>query len=190
MDKSKIELPDVAEDLKLYTLKNSNFQSKRDYISLSNAFLPADVLFDNYCNGYIASDVERLKCYKGYQMEKDLLRRLQSIYGDNLRVDVEITSCSKMVQGHPDFALYDFPGDCKSVLKDEWLPVNNRLPNKVYYQLQAYMLYSSINKAVIIYESRESGLLWSAWIPKNEAVQKIIYDKINDVLLKIKNIGV
>lgn len=172
----------ILQKLEQFTIDNSNFDTKRDYISMSHAYLSIDELINQYKNGFEYSKEIALKCYKGYQMEKDLLERLEEIF--NLSIEIpgqELIACSGLIKGHPDFNFEDYPGDIKSVLMDEWLPKNGKLPKKVYWQMQAYMKYSCKEKSVIIYESRQTGLLQEIWIRKNEKIQEEIHNKFMEI---------
>lgn len=179
---------EVSEMLMSLTSKRSQFQEKRNYISLSGAMLPVDDILSRYKNGYTATIKDRLKCYKGYQMEADLLKRIMSILPEDVTGEYEISYAGGLIKGHPDFKYMNDPGDCKSVLKDDWLPDSrNKLPKRIYWQMQAYMLYGKMqygghDKALLIFESRESGLIRDYWIRSNKFIQEEIQDKFNEVL--------
>lgn len=164
-----------------YTARNSRYETSRSYVSLSNIYLSVEDLINQYKNGFADSIPIRLKCYKGYQMEDDILNRLGSIFGD-LKTDIEINIHHGLIQGHPDFSLYDHPGDCKSVLKDDWIPKPGKLPRKVYWQMQGYMLYLKKKKSLVIYESRENGYLKTFLVYENHRIQSEISMKINEII--------
>jgi hypothetical protein len=174
----------IQENLIKYTCDNSNFETKRNYISLSNIYYEVDKLIDQYKNGYTADEKALLKCYKGYQMERDLILRMSKIYEGTGRfvVGYEINPFNGLIKGHPDFIFDGYPGDCKSVLMDEHLPNQYRLPKKVYWQIQAYMLYMNKSEGIIIYESRESGIIMECRIKENSFIQTEIKDKIEIIL--------
>jgi hypothetical protein len=165
-----------------YTTENSNFETSRDYISLSHCHLSIEELVNQYKSGFQDGIQTRLKCYKGYQMERDLLIRIIDVFGkDRIKLDQEISAFNGKVKGHPDFWFMNYPADCKSVLMDDWLP-NGWLPRKVYWQMQGYMYYSNRNKALVIYETRQSGLIKSFWINANRSIQNEIDLKLNEVI--------
>jgi len=169
-----------------YTLKHSNFETRRNYISLSNCYLSVDEIVSQYRNGFTDTLKGQLKCYKGYQMEHDLVKRIIAIYGDRIKTKSEISGFEGLVKGHPDFTFDDYPADCKSVLMDKWLP-DGRFPRKVYWQMQGYMKYSRQNKALVVYESRETGILKASWVFANIEIQNTINQKLIDVI-KLINI--
>lgn len=173
----------VVKSLEEHTARHSNFQTKRNYISLSHIALDDDELLKQWFHGFDDSLKIRLKCYKGYQMERDLIARLQMIYGDRFTPGslIELQAFDGLFKGHPDFSIDNILGDCKSVLLDEWLPEQGKLPRKVYWQMQAYMLYGKVDNSLVIYESRESGLLREYWLTPNKHVQDLIEQKVQRI---------
>ena len=172
---------DIAYELTRYTLQNSNFDTKRNYISMSNIFLPADVLINQYRNGFQETPEGRLKCYKGYQMEADLMRRLNNIYGTELEQYPELSDATGLFKGHPEARLYGKLLDCKSVLLDEWLPTTH-VPKRVFWQMNGYMLLDGSKEAILIYESRENGIIKQINVKANTAIQDAIREKMNIIL--------
>lgn len=170
----------ISEVLESYTASISNFEPTRNYISLSNAV--ADVK-DLMKMKFEDSLLIRLKCYKGYQMDRDLLERITKVFYPHILRSPEITAFDGMVKGHPDFLFDGFPADCKAVPLDEHLPVD-RVPKKVYWQM--YMLYSSRAWALVVYESRESGRIKHFWIPANSTIQQVIDVKYRTVVETIR----
>lgn len=161
----------ISARIELHTAEISNFEKRRDYISLSHALQPKEELLKMYLDGFEDGLMIRLRCYKGYQMERDLVARVKHVLG---AVDHPEISCfDGLVKGHPDFMYQGNPGDGKSVPLDEHLP-EVRVPRRVYYQVQAYLLYSKKPSALVIYESRESGKIRDYLITHNEAVQNEI----------------
>jgi len=178
---------DISQKLIETTIKNSYFEKKRDYVSMSNASLSVDELISQYFNGFEYSENIALKCYKGYQMESDLRTRIMSCFHEECLLGYELKAFDGIVKGHPDLWIFNMPGDIKSVLMDEWMPKNGKLPKKVYWQMQAYMLFSNRNQSVVVYESRETGLINHFYLRENKIVQKEIYDKFETVVKTIKN---
>lgn len=181
----------IENELTDYTIKNSRFEEKRNYISMSGAVYNVEKIVDNFIKGYQAGRKERLKCYKGYQMEADLLRRIKAVFGDRLDGRVtfkqEIAAFDGLVKGHPDLVFHGIPVDVKSVLMDEWIPgiktvMRPMLPRKVYWQMQAYMLYGKSKNGIVLYESRENGLLRCFEVSENVRVQGEIDAKFRDAV--------
>lgn len=178
-------MKNISKYLISYTIEHSKFEEKRNYVSLSNSIKTAEELFNDYVNGYSTNETGKLKCYKGYQMENDMITRLIALYGERIETNCEISVFDGIVQGHPDLKLFGIYGDIKSVLKDEWIP-NGRLPRKVYYQMQGYMHYSGTKESIVIYESRESGLIADFIVKENIAVQDEIRRKMYQVFTMIQ----
>ena len=178
---------EISNKLESYTASISKFDTSRKYVSLSNAALDEQVLIDQYFNGFQDGHEIRLRCYKGYQMERDLLVRIQATFPNDVTPGGEISAFDGLVQGHPDFRFNGFPADCKSVPLDEHLPESGRLPRKVFMQMQAYLTYGGEGKALVIYESRETGKIRDFWIPGVVPVMKSIYDKYDRVVRVIQS---
>lgn len=175
---------DFVSRIERYTAEHSNFDSSRDYISMSHSNLSVVDLVNQFESGFDDSLAIRLKCYKGYQMQKDLINRITAVFGDAIVTDAEISAFNGVVKGHPDFMYNGIPGDCKSVALDTWLP-QGKLPYRVFCQMQAYMLYSSTTSAVVIYESRETGKLAQFIVAQSRKVQTEIDDKFRAVVHRL-----
>jgi len=169
----------ITKDIEDYTAENSNYETSRNYISLSHCSLSVEEIVNQYRNGFKDSLEIRLRCYKGYQMEFDLVMRLSKIYPGKIKTGTEITGFGGIVKGHPDFMFEGCPGDCKSVLMNDWIPQNGKLPRKVYWQMQGYMKYSETNKSLVIYESREGGRIKAFWVYPNQRIQEEINLKLS-----------
>ncbi len=169
----------ITEKLTAWTVAHSGHQPRRDYIGLSQCSLPVDEIIRTHRDGFqTPSEKDHCKFYKGYQLEADLLRRLRAVFRERVQPGGEISAFGGLVKGHPDFTLDGFPGDCKTVPLDEHLPIDGHLPRRVFFQMQGYMLYSGKERALVIYESRENGLLRAFWVYPNRRVQ----DQINETL--------
>lgn len=175
----------ITAMLEEYTAANSNFEDRRNYISLSHCHLSAEEILAQFNDGFQGGLLTRLKCYKGYQMERDLMARIIATFGKRIDVGLQVSAYDNLVQGHPDFCFDNYPGDCKSVLMDDWIP-NGKLPRKVYYQMQGYMLYSGAPKSLVIYESRETGILKAFWIHANKRLQSEIDAKLSTVVKQLQ----
>jgi hypothetical protein len=177
----------VARDLEVHTAQMSGFETKRSYLSLSHISLEDEEILSQWFTGFRDSLMIRLKCYKGYQMERDLVNRVISIYGtDRAKLNVEVGK--GLWKGHVEIVLDDVPTDCKSVPLDEHLP-QDRLPRKVYWQMQAYMLYGNWDTGRIIYESRESGVIRDYIVFPNSSIQRQIEEKRKRIEAQIPSVA-
>jgi hypothetical protein len=168
----------IAQALQQFTATISNFDTERDYVSMSHAGMDAQEIIRTIENGFEDSLSIRLRCYKGYQMERDLLERLKKLLTNRIVTPVELVAFDGIVKGHPDFLLDDYPGDCKTVPLEEYLPENSRrIPRKVFFQMQAYMLYARKDKAVVVYEARDTGAIRDYWLTANPTIMGAIDHK-------------
>ena len=172
----------ISQQIEQYTAANSGFEERREYVSLSQIHLPEEDIIRQYFDGFKADHLARLKCYKGYQMERDLKDRIVNTFG-NERVYTlpAVTAFDGIVAGHPDLLLDRIPADIKSVPLDEHLPVG-RVPRRVFLQLQAYMLYGNWPRSLAIYESRETGRIADYGINPVVSVQNEIHAKLKRVV--------
>lgn len=177
----------ISEQLEAWTAAKSGFETKRTYVSLSHAWMNAEQLYNTWVNGFDDSHLIRLRCYKGYQMERDMLDRLVRVFGSRIYLGTTITAFDNLVQGHPEGEFdEDYYFDCKSVPLDAHLP-ETRLPAKVFQQMQAYTLYGKRRKAIVIYESRESGIIRDYLVTPVRSVQQNIDAKYKTVVQQILN---
>lgn len=181
----------IADHLEKFTAANSGFETKRNYISLSHCYDPVDRIVQKFIDGFEDSHMIRLKCYKGYQMERDLVGRIMRCFPKEASTDYEeITAFGGLVKGHPDLIFSGYWADCKAVPLDEHMPYSTpekRIPSRAYWQLQGYMKYGGGEKALILYESRETGIIRDFWVKASKGVQDAIDDKVTRAVEIIRN---
>lgn len=175
---------DITKKLEAYTAANSNFETSRNYISMSHASSTVEEIINSWKNGFEDSLQIRLRCYKGYQMEKDLVGRIFNTFPNEVEKHPELTAFNGIVKGHPDFAFMKYPSDVKAVPLEEHLP-GFKLPRRVYAQMQAYMFYGNKSKALVIYEARDSGKIQHYWIDANNKIQQEIDQKFRTVIKEL-----
>lgn len=178
-------MSEISQQIERYTAEHSSFENSRDYISMSYAALDKEEILRNFKEGYVTDHLGLLRCYKGYQMEEDLKNRILSVFKSRITLRPEFVAFDGKVQGHPDFLFDSDPGDCKTVPLDEHLPKGDRLSRKIYCQMQAYMLYGNRSKALVIYESRETGIIKDFWLYPNPRIQREIDDKYKWVVSQL-----
>lgn len=174
-----------------YTAANSSFEESRNYISLSHAALPTEEIVRQYFEGFKADEEARLRCHKGYQMERDIkdrLRQVCDIHGLHFQENVEISAYDGLVKGHPDFKIDGYLGDIKSLPLDAHIPKRpSEVSRKVFFQIQAYLLYSGEQQAVVLYESRETGWIGEIWLKADpHGIQRQIRLKYEEVVKQVK----
>jgi hypothetical protein len=90
------------------------------------------------------------------------------------------------VEGHPD-GLIKYDGhtnliDIKTVPRTAYLPVPPRLPNKVFFQLQAYLHFTEYVHAHAIYIARDTGICRVIGVTRNDGFGLKIERRINRIL--------
>lgn len=179
-------MSEITIALEGYTALHSKFETSRDYVSISHCYDSPEKMIDTFFNGFEDSLEIRLRCYTGYKCEADLLKRLGLVFGDRVKMCPAIYEYDGLVKGHPDFIFDGYPADCKSVPLDEHLP-DGRLPNRVFWQMQGYMLYMKKEKALVIYESKATGRIKDYWVHANRTIQSQIKDKFDYVVNEIRS---
>lgn len=188
----------ISQLLEQHTASVSNFDTDRNYVSLSHIAQDEGEIIRMYKAGFEDSLKIRLRCYKGYQMEKDLVQRILNVFPRQAVApfpEIKMLWGQIQIQGHPDFGFDGYPGDCKSVPLDEHFPWEGKLPRKVYWQMQSYMKYAEKEKGLVIYESRETGSIRHYWLHENKSIQRQIHLKLEFVVeelmqyLKMKGVG-
>lgn len=176
----------IADALTKWTVEHSGYEPRRNYIGLSRCSLPVDEIVRLYRDEVQVDELSHLRCYKGYQIETDLLRRLKLVFGDRIQLGGEISAFAGFVKGHPDFFFDGFPGDCKTVPLDEHLQEPGRLSRRIFFQLQGYMAFSGKERALVVHESRENGLIRALWLFKNMRVQDQIHTTLSQAVAIIR----
>lgn len=180
----------LQQALVAHTVANSGYESKRDYISLSGIYDDVDAIIKRYTTHQEVTPSKATRCYKGYQMEADLLKRLRAVteelgYSLETGTEVQIGSTG-LFKGHPDFVLNGQPGDIKTVSQWEHVPKQAAdIPARVKYQMNAYMLASGTQYSYVIYESRDSGFIRVFLLYRDETICNNILYKIAIITSKL-----
>jgi hypothetical protein len=143
-----------------YTARHSNLDERRPYIGLSGIGDCEQTIYDRYFTGQPVTVKAKLKCAIGYDFEAILIGRLKAmgLYSDA----VPIVLYDGLVQGHLDGLAGGDLLEIKTIERAAYLPelVHNqapRLPNRVFYQVQAYMHYGRYERAHVLYLARDTG---------------------------------
>jgi hypothetical protein len=164
-----------------FTVRHSQYDEHRNYVGMSQILRSESEILDNFRHGTPADDAARLKCYKGYQMERDLVTRCRAIWKNRITFR-ELEAYNGWVKGNPDFFFDESPCDCKSVLLDTHIPARNKIPQRSYWQMQAYLLFSQVNRGFLIYESRETGKIVVHTVYENSNIQAEIKLKLQRIV--------
>src|SRR3989337_3154613 len=147
---------ELQERLVNWTVANSGQDERRHDIGLSGIGDCPRQIYDRYFQGQQASVDRHLLTRLSYEIESALVERLHQmgIYSES----PVALAYDGLVQGHVDGITKD--GDLieiKTVALEDHIP--ERLPRRVYWQVQAYMHYLGRKWAHVIYLARESGLV-------------------------------
>lgn len=164
------------------TAENSGHEEHRDYLGMSQIAKCPRRLFFEIQNG-TPSDLDgKLRCYKGYQMECDLLTRMALVLdllgGDwILAPEVgEISALGEQFIGHPDGELVSLDGkerilvEIKSTLQEslDRILERARIPTRHWWQVQCYLRFGGWERALIIYEARDTGRIYVHPVRRDE----------------------
>lgn len=172
-----------------YTISRAGFDEFRGYIGLSQLDKCLIEVWNQFYKGYSADNLALLKCYKGYQMEADMIRRLQMVTGDDFipGASRNISAYDGLLQGHPDGWLNGKPLDIKSVAYDAYLPADvTAVSFKIKMQMQAYLYYAPASVGYLVFESRESGIIRVFEMKAERYYQKIIETKVPELIAAIR----
>ena len=149
-----------------WTVANSGHDERRHYIGLSGIGDCPRQIYDRYFQGQRASVDRHLLTRLSYEIESDLVGRLHQmgICSAILPSESQVAlAYDGLVQGHVDAMTRD--GDLveiKTVALEDHIP--ERLPRRVYWQVQAYMHYLKCKRqdcrwTHVVYLARQSGLV-------------------------------
>ncbi len=165
-----------------YAARNSRHEPHRRYIGLSGIADCDLVIYDRFFAGERASVGEKLKHFLAYEIQDILTRVLAEafVYLPPQAIAVH----GGLVQGHTDGAVL-FEGqtdliEIKTLESDKYLPVpGQRVPNRHFYQVQAYLHFLELEHAHLIYFARDSADLRVIGLTYNRTVGKGIQTKID-----------
>lgn len=148
---------DLQRTLINSTVKNSGHDQRRAYIGLSSIGDCEQIIFDRYFQGTPATIAAHLKTAISYDLEAVLINRLSLV---NLYIPARnIELYDGLVQGHPDGEAAGDLLEIKTIERDEWIPEPHHLPNRIFFQIQAYMHFGGYQRAHVIYLARDTGAL-------------------------------
>jgi hypothetical protein len=141
-----------------YTARvSSRHVERRDYIGLSGIADCERVIYDRYMFGDPHQTHARLKDALGYDLETALIQRLTAL--ELYRPAPAIYLFDGLVQGHPDGEVGGDLLEIKTVPMESYIPEYTRLPVRVFYQVQAYLAFTSYQHAHVVYLARDTGAI-------------------------------
>ena len=181
-------MSDISIKLEEFTAANSNFETSRDYVSISHASDSVEQMIQTYYAGFEDSLDIRLRCYKGYQIERDLVSRIKKVFTNRITTGIEISEFGGLMKGHPDFLFDDMPADIKSVPNDEHLPFHTpdrKIPRRAFWQMQGYLFYMKKERGVLVYEVRDTGRIRDFIVKAVPSIGLEIDQKFKTVIAEI-----
>lgn len=166
------------------TRVSSRHQERRNYIGLSSIGECERVIYDLYTHGVSHSLQARLKDAMGYALEDVLIARLTEM--GLYRPASPIVLYDGLVQGHPDGEVDGDLLEIKTIESAKWLPEPSRLPNRVFFQVQAYMHYAGYGRAHVLYLARDTGEMRVIGVSHNDNIAEKINAKIARLVSAVK----
>ena len=141
-----------------WSVEHSGHDSHRSYLGLSGiADCPLEI-YDRYMHGVQPNGVTgHLLTRLSYELEGALIQRLtvMQLY----QPAPEISLFNGLVRGHPDGFVGPDLLEIKTLAKEEHIPTDNRVPRRIYWQVQAYLHYTEREQAQVLYLARYTGAL-------------------------------
>lgn len=168
---------EIEKELIHWSLRNSGYDEHRDYIGLSTIGDCPRLIYNRYFNRTGISTAGHLKTRYAYEIERLIKERLQQIglYSSGK----EISMHNGLVKGHIDGEIEGSLLEIKSVPRTEYLPTSPmHISTKIYWQIQAYMLYGGYSVTTLIYFARDDGLFKVMAVCRDESLQSRIDQKV------------
>jgi hypothetical protein len=177
----------LAQKLAQWTAENGGFEPRRDYIGLSGVWECPRVMVSRYRDGMGASQAERMRTAVAYELEHALQARLSGmgIY----RPGKEISLFDGLVRGHTDGEVDGDLLEIKTIPEERWLPgptTGKRMAERIYWQVQAYLLYGEYERAQVVFLARDSGAISVVTILPNRYTQEAIERKLEKLVGEIR----
>lgn len=168
--------PQLEKELVNWTAQNSGHEFRRRYIGLSGIGDCERLIYERVRNGNYCDLSQHLKTRLSYELESDLAERIKTmgLFGPGETISL----FDGLVQGHTDGLIEGREVlEIKTVGRAAHLP-NQKLPSRVYWQVQAYMHYLRRPYTHVIYLARESGEIRAIGIRYHESTGRRIEEKI------------
>jgi len=155
---------DLQQQMVNWTVKNSGHQDQRSYIGLSGIGDCDAVIYDRYFNGSGMWSVgEHLRSKLSFEIEEKLIERLGDL--GVYRGGETISLYDGLVQGHTDGLIEGRDIlEIKTVPLEAHIPDRGKLPNRVFYQVQAYLHFLKREWCHVVYVARDTGMVYVAGI--------------------------
>jgi len=175
---------DLKDALMNWTVLNSGHQN-REYIGLSGIGDCEQVIYDRVRRPEKPSVDEHLKFKVGYEFEALVIERLKAL---RVYQPSEVISLyDGLVQGHTDGRINADVLEIKSVPSQRFLPVDGKLPHRVFWQIQAYMHFLQRRWCQVIYIARDTGQICTVGIRYREEIGQEIEVKAGRLVRAVLN---
>ncbi len=146
-------------------------------------------------NGWHATEEEKQKLFQGTWSEQGILNRLRGVCekeGWTLQTGVKLEAFGGMVIGHPDAVINGHVlVEIKTVPNVDAMEKtlrDNKVPFKVFGQMQAYMFYGKYVTGIAIYEERATGLERIVEVPVDRAFQERMNTKAEKIVQMLRRV--
>lgn len=170
---------ELISELISWTVGHSGYEEARQYIGLSGIADCEMELFERYVHGSGRQGVAaHLKTRISYELEEALKKRMREMgrYGDPELISLQ----AGLVQGHTDG--WDRASgeliEIKTVPTRDQFPEGGRIPNRHFWQVQAYLHYTKRESAQVIYLARASGDLMVVRVRRQGEMGRKIEEKL------------
>lgn len=170
-----------------YTIHHARVANRDLYIGLSRiGECPRQNYFLYFTHGLgQRTESEMMKFYIGYASEDDVVLRLQAL--GEYHPGIHISMFDGMVQGHTDGSFDGRLVEIKSIPDEAYLPKDGKLPQRVWWQVQAYLRYTAFTEAYVIYLARDTGRLRVYEVGEDKEMGRRINNRVHALIRAIDN---
>lgn len=181
------DAPNFENKLIEWSVRNSGYDEHRDYIGLSTIGDCPRLIYHRYFNRTGISTEGHLKTRYNYEVEENIKNRLRQIGAYSPGKEISIHN--GLVKGHTDGEISGCLLEIKTVPQTKYLPTNYSIgiSEKIYWQIQAYMLYGQYAVTLMIYFARDYGQFRIFAFAPDKSVQSKIDQKINRLIGAIRD---
>ncbi len=174
---------DRESALREWTLKNSEYDERRNYIGLSTILDCPRAIYNRFFSKTSISIHQHLRTKYSYELERIIRKRLAAIVA--LEEPRELSLFGGLVKGHTDGAVGKILLEIKTVQIEDHFPIHS-IPTKVNWQCQAYMTYGNYDSALVLYFSRENGAFRVYGVHPERPIITQISRKLNGLVASVK----
>jgi len=142
-----------------YIAQHSGFEPRRDYLSMSHLSECPRKIVEEYFNGYQIDEHTHRMAFAGYEHEMSLVAMLR-VLGMLETEQVEVVApFDPRLRGHMDGVWEDSVIEIKSVSRTQYEKISKKQDKvlwKHFIQVQMYMHYSGLHRALVFYRNRET----------------------------------